>query len=53
MAKKKRKPSKTDLEVLVYGLPLRFFLMLPYDREDRYELVKEIIELWEKIRGAK
>ena len=51
MAKKKRKPSKTDLKVLVATLPPKLFLMLlPYEEEERYALTAEIIDTWEKIR---
>lgn len=48
--RKQRKPSKKELEFLAYALPWRLHVLLPQKYEDRDTLVKEIIELWEKIR---
>ena len=50
--KKNKRPNKIDLHFLVYTLsPELFTMLLPYEEEDRYELIAEIIDAWEKIRS--
>ncbi len=54
MVKKKEKtkrPSKKELEFLAYALPWELFDLLPKKDRDKDKLIKNIIILWERIRG--
>lgn len=53
MEKKKRKPSKKELEFLAYALPWELFDLLPKKDKDKDKLIKNIIILWELIREKK